>query len=358
MDIQPANASEQANTISVLQQEIVSELEQSQRSLKEVNLMLDQSQTELNKLTQRSAAIASRLQQVQDQYETMPKSEIRTAYNAALDAQQRLLLMRSQLEKLQADKNHIIKYIGILEKINRIEEKEEEIPNSGKSGKSSASILEMIVNAQEAERQKISRQMHDGPAQTLSNFIVQAEIVTRLLEINPAKAKEELNNIRTATMTSFQKVRDFIFELRPMMLDDLGMVPTIRKYIDSYKEQSGADITIIVGGEQENRLEPYIEVMVFRALQELLDNAVSNNKEIINKLKIKVQLNIEGNLVRLSVSDNGVGFDAQGVSDSSGFGLKLIKERVEMLGGTFDIDAASGQGCKVTFQIPNLELEK
>ena len=246
MELQPAENSDLEITYESVQQEIDVEIEQSQRSIIEVHLMLDQSQTELAKLTQRSSAIASHLQQVQDQFETIPRSEIRMAYNAALDAQQRLLLMRSQLEKLQADYSHLQRYVSILEKIKKVSVGEEKDSKTLNRGQSSASILEMIVNAQESERHRISRQMHDGPAQTLSNFIVQAEIATRLLEVDPTRAKEELNNLRTATMTSFQKVRDFIFELRPMMLDDLGIVPTIRKYIEGYQEQTGAEISIII----------------------------------------------------------------------------------------------------------------
>jgi two-component system, NarL family, sensor histidine kinase DegS len=358
MEIQAPNPVEENLSFESLKHDIDVELEQSQRSLKEVNLMLDQSQTELAKLTQRNAAIASHLQQVQDQFETMPRADIRMAYNAALDVQQRLLLMRSQLEKLQSDQVNLQKFVTVMEKIKKSYSGNDISQKAGRGGNSGTAVVEMIINAQESERQRLSRQMHDGPAQTLSNFIVQAEIATRLLDVDPTRAKDELNNLRTAAMTSFQKVRDFIFELRPMMLDDLGMVPTIRKYLESYKEQSAVDINIIISGEQDKRLEPYLEVMVFRALQELVGNAVKQNMEMGPKLKIKVQMNLDRNLVKVSVVDNGKGFDPQKASESSGLGIKLIRERVEMLGGSMEIDSAPGQGCKVTFQVPSLEVEK
>ena len=102
----------------------------------------------------------------------------------------------------------------------------------------------MIINAQEAERQRLSRQMHDGPAQAMSNFILQTEIAMRLLDVDAAQAKEELGNLKAAAMGTFQKVRNFIFELRPMMLDDLGLVPTVRKYVDAFKDQTGLDISL------------------------------------------------------------------------------------------------------------------
>jgi two-component system sensor histidine kinase DegS len=193
--------------------------------------------------------------------------------------------------------------------------------------------------------------MHDGPAQTVSNFIVQTEIAARLFESDQSRAKEELNLLKTAAMTTFQKVRVFIFELRPMMLDDLGLFPTIKRYIDSFREQSGLDISLTIKG-QERRLEPYLEVMIFRSLQELLGNASRHNLDSATKIQISVQIFIEADVVRLSVSDNGKGFAHETLADKGGIGLNLIRERVEMLGGQTEIDAAVGQGCKVTFQIP------
>ena len=101
-----------------------------------------------------------------------------------------------------------------------------------------------MINAQEAERQRLSRQMHDGPAQALSNFIVQTEIANRLLDIDAKRAKEELDNLKNSAMNTFKEVRTFIFELRPMMLDDLGLFPTVRRYVDNFKEQTGAEVNL------------------------------------------------------------------------------------------------------------------
>ena len=134
-----------------------------------------------------------------------------------------------------------------------------------------AKSVEMIIQAQEAERGRLARKMHDGPAQALSNFILQTEIAMRLFDIDQSKAKEELAGVKTAASSTFQKVRDFIFDLRPMMLDDLGLVPTITRYVDTFKEQSGIEVRLISTG-MEQRFESYLEVMVFRAIQELLGN--------------------------------------------------------------------------------------
>ena len=325
--------------------DIPTELDETQRALREVTLMIEQSQGEMSKLTQRNAAITAHLQQVQKQIGQMSGEEIRMAYDSALDAQQRLFVMRGQLEKLQNDKTHLEKYKTLLEHSNSMSA--DSAPQSTGGAKSSTGGIEMIVNAQEAERQRLSRQMHDGPAQALSNFILQTEIAMRLLDADPAQAKEELASLKNAAMGTFQKVRNFIFELRPMMLDDLGLVPTLHRYVDAFKEQTGLDVSLTVTGN-ERRLEPYIEVMLFRAIQELLGNAARHSQAT----SVKAQIDLGNDVIRTSVDDNGKGFETESLSESSNLGLKLIRERCEMLGGSFEVDSAIGKGTRVSFSVP------
>jgi len=322
--------------------DLQTELTETQRALREVTLMIEQSQGELTKLSQRNAAITAHLQQAQGQINKITPEELRMAYDSALDAQQRLLVMRGQLEKLQNDKTHLDRLKAVLERAASIGS----APNVP-SGKSQMASVEMLVNAQEAERQRLSRQMHDGPAQALSNFILQTEIAMRLLEVDPVQAREELSSLKVSAMGTFQKVRNFIFELRPMMLDDLGLVPTIRKYADAFREQTGLDVTITVTGT-ERRLEPYIEVMMFRAIQELIGNASRHSQAT----SVKVLLDVGDQLVRVTVDDNGKGVDTEILEQSNSLGLKLIKERAEMLGGAFEIDSAVGKGARVSFSVP------
>ena len=322
------------------------ELEETQRALREVTLMIEQSRGELTKITQRNTAISSHLQQVQKK--DVEIDELKMAYDSALDVQQRLFVMRGQLEKLQNDKGHLEKYKAILDHIASgvAESSNSSAPVS--SVKSQMAGIEMIVNAQEAERQRLSRQMHDGPAQALSNFILQTEIAMRLLDIDPVQAKDELGNLKTSAMTTFQKVRNFIFELRPMMLDDLGLTPTLKKYAEAFKEQAGLEVSVTVTGG-ERRLESYLEVMVFRAVQELLGNASRHSQATI----VKVQVDLGNDLVRVSVDDNGKGFDPETLKDGTNLGLKLIRERAEMLGGSFEIDSTAGSGARISFTVPS-----
>jgi two-component system sensor histidine kinase DegS len=342
-----------SNPWVLFEQKIDAETEQARRSLVEVSLMLEQSQAELSRLTQRNAAINNHLQQVQNQIETLPRAEIRSVYNAALDIQHRLLMMRGQLDKLQSDQDHLQRLLEILDQSKKL------IGQHKGSGfdaqKNGSETLEMVIEGQEAVRKRLSQQMHDGPAQALSNFVLQVDITSRLFDLDPVRAKEELANMKTAAMATFQKVRAFITELRPMMLDDLGLVPTLKRYVDSYREQSGHEIALSVVG-QERRMEPYLEIMLFRAAQELVGNAVRHNLDQPGRPQINVQLDLDNDLVKVVVVDNGKGMNPEAALASGGLGLKLIHERVEMLGGKMTIDSLPGHGCKVSFQVPALEV--
>ncbi len=325
---------------------IQAEYDETNRALKEITLMLEQSRVELTKLTQRNAAVTAHLQQIHDQIGRIPAEEVRTVYDSALDAQQRLFVMRGQLEKLQSDQTHLERYRSQLDRLKGSVSAEGK-GSSIKSGGTGMSNVEMLVNAQEAERQRLSRQMHDGPAQALSNFILQTEIAMRLLDVDPAQAKNELGNLKVAAMSTFQKVRNFIFELRPMMLDDLGVAPTIRRYADTFKDQAGVEVSVLISGT-ERRLESYVEVMIFRSMQELLSNAVHQNQATV----VKIQMDMGDTLVRLTVDDNGKGMDTDQLAKEPNLGLKLIKERSEMLGGKFELDSTPGKGSRITLSIP------
>jgi two-component system sensor histidine kinase DegS len=324
---------------------IQAELDDTNRALKEITLMLTQSRVEVGKLTSRNAAVTAHLQQVQGQIDKIPIEEVRTTYDTAMDAQQRLFVMRGQLEKLQGDQAHLERYMGMLERLKNAVSAGG--VNGGKSDRGGISSVEMLVNVQEAERQRLSRQMHDGPAQALSNFILQTEIAVRLFDVDAAQARNELGNLKVAAMSTFQKVRNFIFELRPMMLDDLGLAPTILRYAAMFKEQAGVEVSVTVTGS-ERRIEPYVEVMVFRAMQELLSNAVHQNQANL----VKIQLDMGDTLIKLSIDDNGKGFDTDALGKEVNLGLKMIKERTELLGGAFEINSSPGKGARVSLSIP------
>ena len=206
-------ASSDSGTISNLfdanQRDFELELEKSRTELVEISKMLEHSQQEVSKLAQRNASATAHLQRVQNQFEKMSREEIRSAYDTALDAQQRLFVMRGQVEKLQSDLNHQERYIKFIELAKHTQSSNKSPDVQSQDTYSSVDSVEMLIQAQETERQRLSRQMHDGPAQALSNFILQTEIAMRLFDVDPEKAKNELINLKGSASSTFQKVRDW-----------------------------------------------------------------------------------------------------------------------------------------------------
>jgi two-component system sensor histidine kinase DegS len=261
-------------------------------------------------------------------------------------------MMRGQLEKLQSDQRNLQKYASQLRRVlESTEGATVEAPSAHPGPGGAQPAIVRVIEAQEHERQLLVQQMHDGPAQALTNLILKAEICERLFDKDPRRAQEELASLREATTATFQKVRSFMFDLRPMMLDDLGLIPTLRKYIEGFQEKSGIPTNLNVTGEQR-RLEPYNEVTSFRIIQELVNNAWQH----AHCTSIEVALDIDNDWVRASVEDNGSGFDVdevmQAAEQQKAIGLNTLRERIEILGGQLHLDSGIGRGTKVSWEIP------
>ncbi len=329
-----------------LREDLVHDLEDAHRQLKDIDIKLQQSQAEVSKLAERNAAVASQLQKVQNQSDALLPLEVREAYDGTLEAQQRLFLMRGQVDRLNSDKKNIEYLIDTIEKVTDLLGDSAATPK-GAADKETFSMIEAIIQAQEAERQRLSRQMHDGPAQALSNFILQTEIAMRLFDVDQDQAREELDSLKSAATTAFQQVRNFVFELRPMMLDDLGLIPTLKRYTESFKDQTEVQVDLNITG-LERRLESYIEVIIFRSLQDLLGFAHRQGQAN----KIKISMNIGEHNVKVTVEDNGKGISGDDVFRGAGMSIKAIKDRIEMLGGFMEVESSTGTGGYFVFQIP------
>ncbi len=336
-------AAEEQTPVEAITSRAKRELEKVTAKLSEINLLVEQSQGEVDKLAQRNAGITNRLHQIQANFETVPREDIRGAYESAQDAQQRLFTMRGQLEKLEADRTHLEDRAELLREFLEFLEGSPTIsPGAGAGAEGNGTVgIEHVINAQEEERRKISRQIHDGPAQALSNFILQTEIALRLFDSSPERAEEELANLKEAAATTFAQVRDFIFDLRPMMLDDLGLAPTVRRYCEAFEEKTGLEINTVITGS-ERRLANHREVLAFRAIQEFLANV----REHAQATQVKVMLDMDEDQVRAIVEDNGVGFDADILEETeeerAPGGLARLRTRLSQIGGSIEVDAGDG----------------
>jgi two-component system sensor histidine kinase DegS len=342
---EPGSLENETLTIDGIIELIGTELDQIKHQIKEIRSLIDQSRSELDKLKQRQASEAMRLKQIQASFDSVPREDIRRAFESSMDAQQRLFSTSGQQERLQAQQGVLEEYAKTLEIIYdnlRISN-----PDSTDAGPAPKSMVIRIVEAQEGERLRLSRLMHDGPAQVLSNFILQSEIAARLFEIDPVRAKEELANLKTSASSAFQRIRNFIFELRPMMLDDLGLIPTIRRYLDAFKEQGAQEVTFTFTGT-ERRIPTHLETVLFRAIQQLVGLA----REPGQATKIKTTVDLAETKATTILEYDGKTLDEKSGGQEDAYGLGALRERIEMLGGTFEYSAKAGQGTYIKLEFP------
>lgn len=331
------------------------ELKRIKEKLVEIKTQIDQTQVMVDREQMRNSDLATELRTIHDNLETVPRQDIRAKYDEAMDARFRLTTMRGQLEKFQATRDQLEQEQTVLSRLLAKLQGASILPVSDESATQQSNInIVRVIQAQEEERQRLARQMHDGPAQSLTNFILQAEICQRLFDRNPARAAEELNNLKTAASVTFQKVREFIFDLRPMMLDDLGVVPTVRRYVDSFKEKNDIDVRLDIMGE-ERRLESYREVMLFRAIQELMVNA----RDYASASSITIRLDMTGSRIKAVVEDDGRGFDAEAILhgddshlDARGQSLVTLKEKFELIKGMVNIFSSENEGSSIRLELP------
>jgi two-component system sensor histidine kinase DegS len=335
-------------------QETHKEYRSIQNELKEIDILIRQSTTEVDKLSQRNTQLANRVRQMEMNIDAYPRSDIKEIYEAAHEAQMRLFMMRGQLEQLQSRQQSLEqqsqRMLRTTELANQIVPSGVRSALAAPAGTSQSTVVR-IIEAQENERQRLARQMHDGPAQSLTNLILQAEICERLFDSDPVQARVELGNLKNAVSTTFQKIREFIMTLRPMMLDDLGLVPTLKQYVQDYEEKTKLSVNFTVMGH-DTRLPAYSEVTVFRVIQELLTNVQKH----AHATHVQVALDFRDDGVVASVEDDGSGFDLKEIQTTAqqrkGLGLSTIRERTEMLGGQLEVESRIGRGTKFRIEIP------
>jgi two-component system sensor histidine kinase DegS len=335
-------------------EETQQEYSEAQKELKEIEVLIQQSSGEVEKLVQRNAQIANKLRQFEANLDTVPRQDLKEAYTAAQESQMRLFMMRSQVEQLQSKAQILRRHSA---QMRRIVELRDSITFPAKSGVAASApsdgegTIVRIIDAQENERQHLARQMHDGPAQSLSNLILQAEICERFFDTDPARARSELTNLKTAVISTFQKVREFIFDLRPMMLDDLGLIPTLKRYVQEWENKCSITTDLSIMG-RERRIAPHSEVTVFRVIQGLLNNV----RQHAHASRVRITLDLQPDKIISTVEDDGSGFDVAealaAAHQRRTLGITTMKEQVEMLGGRIEFESNVGRGTRATIELP------
>jgi two-component system, NarL family, sensor histidine kinase DegS len=220
----------------------------------------------------------------------------------------------------------------------------EKKPNSGEQV-----MWAQIAMGQEAERARLAREIHDGPAQVLANTVMRLQFVEQMAKHKPEEFGPELARLRDALQDGLKDMRRFIFNLRPASLSDAGLIATIKYYTQDYSDQTGIQVEVNV--PEELILSSNQELVVFRVIQEALQN-IHKHAEA-SAVTIDVQQRQDGPL-SVTIADDGKGFDPkrvrQGRTGSSG--LVSMRERASTVGGTLKIDSKPGNGTIITLMLP------
>ncbi len=209
-----------------------------------------------------------------------------------------------------------------------------------------------ILEAQEIERQRIARDLHDSTVQNLTSLVHKAELCIKLIEIDSIRAKLELNAMSNTLKTVINEMRGIIYNLKPMSLDDIGLTVTVERYASRLMDLNNINI-YVRSNEETKEIHPVIKLTLFRIIQEACNNVIKH----ANATTINIDINYEEYKVNVSIKDNGSGFimnnsPTEGHGQSSSFGLSIMRERISLLSGTVDIKSEKGHGTTVTVAAP------
>jgi signal transduction histidine kinase len=209
-------------------------------------------------------------------------------------------------------------------------------------------LLHTLISAQEDERRRIARELHDDTGQMLSSLLLTLSRSREALPSEASEASEMMSQAHSQATETLAGLRSLIDGLRPEVLDQLGLVPAIRSYAKRNLESKGIEVTLSFRGPQD-RLPPERETTVFRVVQEALANAVRHS----GASSVGVSGEASGSGIVVTVTDNGVGFDWGAVmQNADSWGLHGMQERVNLVGGELTIESTVGQGTRIRIVIP------
>lgn len=209
-----------------------------------------------------------------------------------------------------------------------------------------------ILELQEQDRQRISRDLHDSTVQNLTSLIHKCELSTKFVDIDPVRTRLELLTISNTLKSVINEIREIIFNLKPMSLDDLGLIMTIERFINQLMNHHDIEIKLKYN-EERNDILPVINLSIFRIIQEACNNAIKH----ANAKCIEIDIKYDENHINITIKDDGKGFDTNEIKDRitqdyTGCGLSIMKERVYLLSGTLDIQSKINKGTIINISVP------
>jgi two-component system, NarL family, sensor histidine kinase DegS len=362
MVLPPPQTREFQEKILTLEAQCREELELSMQSLNEIALLLTKTNSEVEKLAQRELQMANRVRDMELHLDNYGREDIRDLYNNSHEIQMRLFMMRSQAEQLQNRQSHIKDFqvklrllidLLTIQAVNDPEDFEDSTsvaPRGGTGILVAAQVANQpsllnIIEAQEDERLRISRQIHDGPTQALTNLILRAEICERLIDRDVDEARTELSSLKAMIGASLQDTRRMIFDLRPMILDDLGLVPTLRRYMTEISRLKDMQ-SIVSGPDHDIRMNTTMQVAIFRMVQTIISAILAEGPAE----HLDVHIERETTVARVRVEASSLETDREIIDErleEQGF-----QDRLVLLNAVLKSEGRSNRGISVEVLLP------
>ena len=326
---------------------------------KQISVVIDEGDA-LEKNTQLAK---QRLVLVSKAFNNYTEEQVRDAYETANDFQVKLSVIKTQEKQLRDKRDdlerrlrglldtieradHIVNQVNVV--LNYLTSDLKHVGLALEQAKLKQDFGIRIISAQEEERKRLSREIHDGPAQMMANVLMRTDLIERTYrEKGIEQAIAEIADLKKTVRNALSEVRRIIYDLRPMALDDLGIVPTLKKYLSTVTEYNPEVSIHFQSRSTEKRIPSNYEVSIFRLVQECVTNAMKHGQS----KDIWVRLEWLKNAVNIVIKDDGVGFDPQDVRDHS-FGIIGMRERIDILHGEMFIQSEVKRGTTILFKIP------
>ncbi|MGB3368326.1 MAG: sensor histidine kinase [Acidaminobacteraceae bacterium] len=253
-------------------------------------------------------------------------------------------------ETILASAKKLITQVGLA--FNYISGEISENFTSGGSDEDLAYVGMRVLEAREEERKRISREIHDGPAQSIANIVFKAEICKTVIEQDVEKGLIELEELKDSVRNTLNDIRKIIYDLRPMSIDDLGIVPTIEKLVSEFMHETGIRVTLKCDDPGE-KVDSIIQLAVFRLIQESFNNIRKHSEA----KSATLSLEFGTKYLILIITDTGKGFIVDKVIESlkdygKSFGVLGLHEMVDNLHGEIQISSRIGKGTVIQIKLP------
>lgn len=277
-------------------------------------------------------------------HESYEKIENLKEEKSQIEKQEEILRIKiSDLNDHLAELEHVLKVVR--ENTKAIEEKEVLLEDD-------EFFRKKILETQEMERQRIARELHDSIVQNLTSIVHKIEFCTKLMDMDTVRCKLELQTMSKMVKRIIEDMRQVIYDLRPMSLDDIGLDVTLEREAAKWRNTG----KVLVDYQTEGiikKLPPLTSLTVLRIVQEACNNTIKHS----GAKNIKIILSYEKEKVKVEIADDGCGFEVESIEhlqrdDGSGFGISIMKERVYLLSGKINIESIIGEGTKISVEIP------